>query len=148
MDRIIDVNQFKEVAFKAFLSGYPKRKEYSFKKVNRQSQKSHTGVFCKSKPVKKVGVKKIDSLLETEFKDYHFKPLENKADRYPKYWDDETCQSTRRVSNNWKSQYKVNKQHNIHNGGKDNSSIRKIPPEYFSSKEIDKMLYEDFCKKK
>lgn len=149
MDRIIDVKQFKEDAFKAFLSGYPKIKKYSFKKTNKQNQKSHTGVFYKSRPsLKKVGVKKIDSLLETEFKDYHFKPLENKADRYPKYWDDETYHSTRRVSNNWKNQYKVNKQHNIHNSGKDDFSIRKNPPEYFSDKEIDRMLYEDFCKKK
>lgn len=49
----------------------------------------------------------------------------------------------RTIENNWKSQYKVPSQHNIHNAGKNNKSIRKdfYDDEIF---DMDELLAEDF----
>ena len=77
-----------------------------------------------------------------EYRDYHFKKLEDSNHPYPDWWDD----TSRRVEGNWKSQYKVNKQHNIHNNGKSDKTIRNIGFDDFSQDEIDEMLYEDFIK--
>ena len=75
-------------------------------------------------------VRKLDDMFENDmdYKDYHFKKLEDPVERYPDWWDD----THRRVEGNWKSQYKVNKQHNIHNKGKSDDTIRKMEFDEFS----------------
>lgn len=50
----------------------------------------------------------------------------------------------RPYSENWKSQYKCNKQYNIHTSVKNTASIRKRYDDEFSKDEIDYMLKMDF----
>lgn len=62
------------------------------------------------------------------------------ADCQSPEWDE----NFRRVEGNWKSQYKVNKQYNIHTHQKDSRTIRKMVEDDYSPDDIDKMLEEAF----
>ncbi len=76
-----------------------------------------------------MNVKKLDSILKNDYKDYHFKNLEDSKNPYPDWWDD----AHRRVEGNWKSQYKVNKQYGIHKNSKNAKSIRNFKEVDFNS---------------
>ncbi len=142
-ERTIDVRNFKEEAFKVYLQIKDSEKRFYFRKRSKkQGRKKHSGNHFKSRLPRKMSVKRLDSKLKTEYKEYHFKKLEDSNNPYPDWWDD----TSRRVEGNWKSQYKTRKQYGIHKNVKDNSTIRKQLDDEFSPEEIDEMLFEDFYK--
>ncbi len=141
-NRTVDVRDFKEDAFKIFLEESKSKRRYYFKRRIRQGRHHHSGNRFKGKMPKRMNVKKLDSILKSDYKDYHFKNLEDSKNPYPDWWDD----THRRVEENWKSQYKVNKQYGIHKNSKDAKSIRNFKEVDLNSNEIDDMLFEDFLK--
>lgn len=138
--RIIDVRDFRQEAFSVYLEELNKPFRFNFRRYygfNRT--RSHSKYSWKNKfPGNRNCVRRLDSMFkrDPDFKDYNFKRIEDANNPYPDWWDD----ASRRVEGNWKSQYKVKRQYNIHNG-KDNKSIR-----YFNEDEydMDELLYEDF----
>lgn len=144
-DRIIDVRMFKDEVFKYYNLHKNDKIRYSFKFHRKMYPTSHAGFRYKHTFLhNRIKVRKMDSMFkyDDEYKDYHFKRIEDTNNPYPDWFDDKI----RRVEGNWKSQYKVNKQHNIHNKGKSDDSIRKFDFDDFTQDEIDEMLYEDFLK--
>ena len=141
-DRIIDVRLLEKEAFKVYLQKRNEKKRYFYRRYRkRNGRKKHSGNHFKNYLGNKKKVLTIDNILDTEYKEYHFKHLEDSVNRYPDWWDD----TYRRVEGNWKSQYKANRQYNIHKNGKNNKSIRKdFSFGEFSLEEIDEMLLEDF----
>lgn len=142
-NRIVDVRNFKEECIKYF--NLHKNDRYYHKYCRKMYPKSHAQTRYKHTFAhNKMKIRKMDSMFkcDEEYRDYHFKKLEDPNNPYPDWWDD----TSRRVEGNWKSQYKVNKQHNIHNNGKSDKTIRNIGFDDFSQDEIDEMLYEDFIK--
>lgn len=152
LNRTIDVRLFEDDIIKFFVKNHNQSSNHrlftKYKRwYNRQGRASHAGTWYHHKHLNnRKKIRTLDSMFKNdeEFKDYHFKRLEDTENPYP-CWYDDAC---RRVEGNWKSQYKVNKQHNIHNGGKTDRSIRKNNIEDFTYDEIDKMLYEDFINNK
>lgn len=147
--RYIDVRIFEDEVNKFHLEEMkkkPRKYYYSWrnKRYQYQGRKYHSGNRSKHSPFKgRHQAYVIDSMFDSEYKEYHFKKIEDSNNPYPYFWDDKS----RRVEANWKSQYKVNRQYNIHNNGKNNKTIRKQFLEEFSNDEIDLMLEEDFLKK-
>ena len=141
-DRIIDVRLFRDEAFKVYLQRINEKKRYYYRRYKKHNgRKRHSHNTFRNHIGNKKRVLTIDNIFDTEYKEYHFKHLEDFVNPYPDWWDD----TYRRVEGNWKSQYKVNRQYNIHNKGKNNKSIRKdFSFEEFSLEEIDEMLLEDF----
>lgn len=160
-NRIIDVRFFLEEVFKDISTN---EKEYScfygndtwryfinserIKRKNKyrrkQKTRSHSGNHFKgTKFPKSKRIRTIDSMFKNDkdFKDYHFKPLEDSNNPYPDWFDD----TSRRIEGNWKSQYKIRHQYDIHSRYK--TDVRKnIFIEDFSNEEIDNMLEEDYKK--
>lgn len=66
--------------------------------------------------------------IDEEYKKYSFKRKVLKNGAFP----GGDTESWRRVEGNWKSQYKVNKQYNIHTHQKDSKTIRKLKPHEYS----------------
>lgn len=92
--------------------------------------------------------RKLDSMfrLDPDFKEYGFKPILDMGNPPLKWWDEKK----RRTEGNWKSQYKTNRQYNIHSKGKDSGTIRRdvgMKGEDYSQEEIDSMLEEEFILK-
>ena len=142
-DRIVDIRLFEDECKKYYHAHKNDRKIYRFNFKHTQHPKSHARNFYKHTFThNRMCVRKLDDMFEhdVDYKDYHFKKLEDPIDGYPDWWDD----TNRRVEGNWKSQYKANKQHNIHNKGKTDETIRKIVFDDYSEDEIEQMLYEDF----
>ena len=142
LNRTIDIRNLKEEAFKLFLQLPENKIKFYFRRRKRQGRKRHSRNSFKSRMPRKMQVKKLDDILEHEYKEYHFKKLEDSNNPYPDWWDD----TSRRVEGNWKSQYKTRKQYGIHKNIKNNSTIRKQLDDEFSPEEIDEMLFEDFYK--
>jgi len=89
--------------------------------------------------------RRLDAMfrLDPDFKEYGFKPILDMSNPPLKWWDEKK----RRAEGNWKSQYKANRQYNIHSKGKDNGTIRRVTGkgrEVFSGEEIDSMLEAEF----
>ena len=143
MNRIVDVREFKLEAFHYFVNHRNDKRPYRYYRYNRYKQwkYGHCGTYYHHQaPKNRKCVRKLDAMFDSEYKEYHFKHLEDSNNPYPDWWDD----AARRVEGNWKSQYKVNRQYNIHKNAKNNKSIRKDFFEDFSLEEIDDMLFEDF----
>lgn len=143
-DRVIDVRDFKNDVFDYYENHI--NDPYRIRFRNRFYRKKRTKNAYKHKMCNNLlYVKKMDSMFkyDDDYKDYNFKNLEDSNNPYPDWWDD----TSRRVQANWKSQYKVNKQYNIHNNGKNNKSIRNNINLEYSEEEIDEMLLKDFNKK-
>lgn len=92
--------------------------------------------------------RKLDSMfrLDPDFKGYGFKPILDMSNPPLKWWDEKK----RRTEGNWKSQYKANRQYNIHSKGKDSGTIRRVARMEegdFSQEEIDSMLEAEFILK-
>ena len=80
---------------------------------------------------------------DADFAEYRFKNILDHNNMPESWWDDKS----RRTEGNWKSQYKVNRQYNIHTSMRDDCSIRKYAftdVEDYTEAEIDAMLEEDF----
>lgn len=145
-NRTIDVREFRDEAYKVYIERCKSPNSfYSVYWKNRKyhpypSKVGHGGCSYKNKVSLKYQAKRIDSMLDTCYKDFHFKHLEDSNNPYPDWWDD-TC---RIIEGNWKSQYKSNRQYGAHTSSKDNRSIRKYEDDEFSYDDIDEMLLEDF----
>ena len=92
--------------------------------------------------------RKLDSMfrLDPDFKEYGFKPILDMSNPPLKWWDEKK----RRAEGNWKSQYKANRQYNIHSKGKDNDTIRRVGEAKegdFFREEIDSLLEAEFILK-
>lgn len=142
-DRVVDIRLFEDECRKYYHAHKNDKRVYRFNFRRTQHPKSHArNSYKHTFTHNRMCVRKLDDMFENDmdYKDYHFKKLEDPVERYPDWWDD----THRRVEGNWKSQYKVNKQHNIHNKGKSDDTIRKMEFDEFSDDDIDAMLYEDF----
>lgn len=83
-----------------------------------------------------------DEEYKEYFKFYHisYNILDYKD--LPESWWDEKA---RRTEGCWKSQYKVNRQYNIHSSVKDSMSIRSYEfEEPYTAEEVDRMLEEEY----
>lgn len=124
-----------------------KVKDYHW--YEQQRTKSCSGYSWRGQNFRNVRqARKLDSMFryDPEFKKYGFKPILDMSNPPLKWWDEKK----RRAEGNWKSQYKVNRQYNIHNNGRDNCTIRKYDKTSqgdFSYEEIDNMLEAEFILK-
>lgn len=85
---------------------------------------------------------KSDEEYREYFNIYHISPNVLNRSNMPEYWWDE---KERRTEGNWKSQYKVNRQYNIHTSEKTSRSIRTYKcEEEYTMDDVDGMLEEDF----
>lgn len=158
-NRIIDVRIFLDEIYKDILTN---EKEYSHffgkdtwrwfinsertsrrkKYKKRQYTRSHSrNSFKGTKFPKSKRIRTMDSMFkyDEDFKEYHFKPLEDSNNPYPNWFDEKS----RRVEGNWKSQYKTRHQYDIHSRYK--TDIRKnIIETDFSDNEIYEMLEKDY----
>lgn len=83
-----------------------------------------------------------DEEYKAYFSSYNISPNVLDHSNLPESWWDE---KSRRTEGNWKSQYKVNHQYNIHSNVKDSMSIRICEyEEEYSLDDVDFMLEEDF----
>ena len=143
LDRKIDVKMFSEEINDAFIKGGKDNfySAYFLKKVvgrtpkkkkkGGPNTKSHNFVGYRTKSYY---LQKLRENSEIESINKEFGTSFSKKDMHWK---------SRIVEGNWKSQYKVPSQHNVHNAGKDNKSIRRdfYPEEIF---DVDTLLEEDF----
>lgn len=148
-DRIINITIYTDEVIKYYKQHQFDKHYFHFfnKYKKRQGRKRHRRTAYPH--ISKFGVhqaKKYDSIVsaDPEMAYYHIKKIETGDNQYPRWFDD----SIRVVEGNWKSQYKVKSQHNIHNGGKTNKSIRKYYEDDFTQDDIDDMLYNDFINNK
>lgn len=110
----------------------------------RTGRAHHTDLIYSHKP--KAGLARALRLeakyaTDQDLKEYSFKRKVLDPIDPPSPWYDENY---RKVEGNWKSQYKVNKQYNIHTHQKSSETIRKMTVEEFSLNEIDNLLEEEF----
>lgn len=138
LDRIIDVRDFVDEVYIYYKQHENDKIHYNFHRYYYMGQRSHAknlgkGTFPNGAHQAKI----IDSMKE--YSEYNLKKIEDTNNPYPDFWDD----VTRRVEGNWKTQYKTNKQYNIHSSSKDNKSIRK---DFYDEDtfDIDELLEEDF----
>lgn len=120
----------------------------NLKKINKRKRKQHrklhkTYSFKGTVPRTKQA-RTIDDMFKNdeEYKDYHFKAIEDKIDKYPVWWDD----TYRVVQGNWKKQHKVRHQYEIHSRKQDN--WRYYSEEDYTIDEIDEIMFNEFHRHK
>lgn len=129
--RIIDIRNYLDDVIDYFKQNKTHYKKYYPKSWN--SRHYHSGYQFKHKMPKTFRTRKINSIPE------HKKFVRRRDKEFPNYWDD----TNRRISCNWKDQYKCKKQWGHKNHlDKNNNSIKQIQD--VDNFDMDLLLEEDF----